>query len=371
MKVLVLIPDLKHKGGVTNYYRCLRLDKLKNISYFFVNTIATDQEQNPKLSKPLLVIKKLLFLTAIYLNFIKIALHFQVIHINPSLNFKSFFRDMVFIFISRLLRKKILIFFRGWEDDFEAAFTNKKLVKFLFKHSYAKADRYIVLCQVFKNKLMDMGINNNNNFHIETTIADSSFLDELDIDKKFNSFASEVNFLFISRILKQKGIYIAMDAISICKEEINDRLVTLYIAGDGEELENAKYYAEKKGYTNIIFKGYVKNELKKELLIKSHIMLFPTYYGEGLPNSILEGMLYGMPIISRYIGGISDVVEHEKNGFLSDSMDSRIFADFCIKLIRNKEEYGKISTTNIDKAKNLFVTEQVKSRLLQIYDSME
>ena len=58
---------------------------------------------------------------------------------------------------------------------------------------------------------------------------------------------------------------------------------------------------------NIEFLGHVNAETKKKALFQSHIMIFPTFT-EGLPNVILEGMLYGMPIISRATGGIPEVV---------------------------------------------------------------
>lgn len=367
MKVLLLIPDLMHKGGVTNYYRCLSLDQQKDIDYMYVNTIATDAIYNPGLSKHLLLIRKAFVLSLIYTKFLFSAFNYQLIHVNPSLNFKSFFRDMVFILLSKMMGKNILVFFRGWEDSYEKIISDSKLLSFLFKYTYARADYFIVLGQTFKRKLISLGVNPDKKFYVETTIADDRYLKYLDIEKKIRSFDNEVIFLFISRILKEKGIYIVIDAFAKCKKNARNQKITLLIAGDGPELENAKAYVRCKNYSNISFVGYVKNDQKKDLLLKCHIMIFPTYYGEGLPNCILEGMLYGMPIISRVNGGIPDVVEHNVNGYLSSSVNSDVYADYCLNLIRDKHIYGKIARCNYHKAVKLFMTDAVRSRLLNIY----
>jgi spore coat protein SA len=78
-------------------------------------------------------------------------------------------------------------------------------------------------------------------------------------------------------------------------------------------------------------------------------------------------MLYGMPIVSRVVAGIPDVVEQGKNGYLTESLDSDIFADYCCQIINNKPVYETMAKDNRYKAEKLFVTEVVRNRLLDIY----
>lgn len=370
MSVLVLIPDLKHKGGVTNYYKCLKLDNEVYIRYMNVNTIATDDSAVSGYFRQLALFKKLCYLPIVYFKFILLAINHQIIHVNPSLNYKSYFRDMGFILISRLMRKKILIFFRGWEDDYEDKIKNSRLLSFLFNISYSNANRYILLGLAFKKKLLELGVDKDKRFYIESTIADASYIKYFNIEEKIKSFESQVNLLFISRILRSKGIYIAVDAFAECVKNNPHKKITLYIAGDGEELENVKQYVYQRTLKNIKFVGYAANRLKGDLLLKCHILIFPTYYGEGLPNTILECMLYGMPIISRVVGGIPDVVEHGVNGYLDTSIDVHIYASYCNKLIDNPQLYNQIARTNFNKASSLYTIEVVRSRMLNIYKDM-
>src|SRR5688572_26349369 len=110
--VLVLVPNFSQIGGVSNYYRNLELNCFDGIDYFFVNS-GTDSGLASKVLKSF----------KIYCSFlIKMAFgNYKIVHVNPSLDKKSFYRDAIFIFISSLFSKKIIVFFRGWEDEFEKA----------------------------------------------------------------------------------------------------------------------------------------------------------------------------------------------------------------------------------------------------------
>ncbi len=64
--------------------------------------------------------------------------------------------------------------------------------------------------------------------------------------------------------------------------------------------------------------------------------LFPTYH-EGMPGSVLEAMGYGLPVITRTVGGLPDFFEHEKMGFITESLDASVFADFLEQLVKDPE----------------------------------
>lgn len=371
MNVLLLTSDLKEKGGVGNYYRCLNLDTEPTIDYFFVNRIETSSIMAPNKKNNVLSLQKIINLVFLYLKFIVIAPKYQLIHLNPSLTRNSFYRDMVFIVIAKVYCKKVLLFYRGWSEAFEEKIVNSKILLYLFKSTFGRADAIIVLGDIFERKLNNMGVSPKDGIFKETTVADTRFLQGFDLEEKLASYNHHVNFLFISRILKEKGIYIAIDAFNQCQNSHTQRPMTFYIAGEGEELDNAKQYVHNQNIRNIIFLGNIKGEEKKKALHDCHIMIFPTYHGEGMPNSLLEGMLYGMPIISRVNAGIPDVVVEGKNGFLTTSLDSRVFANACDQLISNFTLYTKIAKTNNTYALSNFSTEKVRKRLLNIYAKLE
>ncbi|MEO6814435.1 MAG: glycosyltransferase family 4 protein [Ginsengibacter sp.] len=358
-KTLVLIPDLNIPGGVSNYYKTLRLDANSHISYFTINR-----------NKPESSFKSVLRLFNKYSVFIFKLLKYQyeIVIVNPSLDEgKSFHRDLIFIIITRLLKRKSIVFFHGWFDPFEEKIKKSKFKSFLFRISYAKATKYLVLGEVFKNKLIGLGVPRETEFFVETMVADSNHIEELNLNDKLHTYEKEIIFLFLSRMEKEKGIYIAIDAFQAFLIRFPQRKTTFIIAGDGIDLPAVKNYVKEKMIPNIKFLGFISGENKRQVLLKSHVMIFPSFT-EGLPNAILEGMLYGMPVVSRAVGGIPQVIQQNVNGFLTESFDSAIFTDFLSKLACDSVLYKNIAEINHNTAIQRFTSEKVKERIFTILE---
>ena len=357
--ILILVPNLDLPGGVTNYYNTLKLDSNGKISYFFVNQVS-----------PQSTFGTIFRLLVNYCKFIYTILsgRYKIIHVNPSLDYKSFHRDLVFIVIANMFNKKVIVSFHGWLDHYEEKIKKSKFKTFLFRISYAKIHTFLVLGEIFKKKLIEMGVPPETKFYIETMVADSSYIQELDLGKKFQFYKEEIRFLFLARMLKEKGIYIAIDAFKEFVNKFPQRRSSLIIAGDGPDLPDVKTYVEEKEIPNIKFLGHVSGEQKMKVLLESHVMIFPSFT-EGLPNSILEGMLYGMPIISRATGGIPEIVKNNINGYLTESYDPLIFADFLFNLASDCILFKTISENNHQIALQQFTSEKVKERIFKIFEA--
>lgn len=360
-KTLILVPDLRIPGGVTNYYKTLHLNSSSNISYFEIN-------RRKSKSKLLSILTLLKSYCIVSLKLLKNQ--YQALVINPSLDMgKSFHRDSVFIIIARFFNIETIVFFHGWFEPYEETINRSKFKSFLFKISYGKVSRYIVLGNIFKSKLIALGVPAKTNFFIETMVADSTWLTQLNLTEKYQSFEKEIRILFLSRIEKEKGIYIAIDSFNSFLNNTSGKQATLVIAGDGPDLNAVKDYVDKNRILNITFLGHVSGNEKKEILLNSHIMILPSFT-EGLPNVILEGMLYGMPIISRAVGGIPEIVKQGVNGYLTDSYDPNKFETFLSMLATDITLYKTMAERNHQIAAEKFTSEKVKARILNIIESI-
>lgn len=351
MKILVNTPDLSRPGGVAEYLKTLALNQEPNIDLFCIHGVAQTNIVKRMISK--------------YWEFYHIAKQYDLIHLHPSFGMKSFLRDMGFVALARLLGKKIVVTMHGWEDSFEERVKKSFVLRQLFRMTYARVDGYMVLGEIFKNKLKSLGVKTDK-FFIGTTVADDSYIEKFDINQRLIK-KDKFSILFLSRIEKEKGVYIAIDAFAKLKSFVPTELI---IAGDGAELENAKRYVADHEITNVKFVGFVRNEAKHELLCQSDILFFPTYYGEGLPTTVLEAMLYGLPVVSRINAAIPDVVEHGINGFLSQSIKADDFVPFLEQLIKDKELYNVMATANHEKALNNFTKKHVRAKVLEAYEEL-
>ncbi|QNF32328.1 glycosyltransferase family 4 protein [Adhaeribacter swui] len=356
MKVLITIPDLSITGGVSSLFNILKMSHISGVDYFFVT-------ENGEVGG-ILRFKKLVYkFCYFYLKIVK----YDLLHVNPSLNSKSFFRDAVFVLLALIHKKKVLVYWHGWQDDFEQTIKKNWLKKWVFNRTFKRANTSIVLGAVFRDKLISLGVVNT--IILESNAADDYYL-KLSGGGKETLLENETfTLLFLARVVKEKGIYIAIDAFKELKRKLS-KPIQLIIAGDGNELGKAKAYVKDNNIDNIIFKGHVSEEAKHEVYCVSDILLFPSYYNEGMPLVILEGMIYGLPIITRPIGGIPDWVIDGENGFLINSLNSDDYIRPIIRLLEDDNFYKKISNNNYQKAKENFTPDKVRDRLVKYYKSL-
>ena len=112
----------------------------------------------------------------------------------------------------------------------------------------------------------------------------------------------------------------------------------LTFVGDGETLQTNKELVSKYGLNhNIKFVGF-KDDISDEL-INNDVYILSTHY-EGLPISIIEAMSYGLPILATNVGGNSEMLENNINGFLFTSKDE--LAEKLNYLINNPETVKKM-----------------------------
>jgi glycosyltransferase involved in cell wall biosynthesis len=353
---LVLVPDLRQAGGVANYFRVLRLDDIPGVDYFAVNRDGASS-----------LLSKLANAVGIFASFVRRVRSYRLIHINPSLNRNSYYRDMVFVWLADRLGVATLVFFRGWDDGFEARLRGNRLQRLVFRRSYGRATAFIVLGEHFRQKLLALGVDPVKPIYVETTVASDEDAGNVDLTAKLPGSDEPVRMLFLSRVVRQKGIYIAIDAFAACKRALPDRPMSLHIAGSGFELAAVRQYVIDQGVADVVFEGDVSGPRRAELLRASHIMVYPTFYGEGLPNCVLEGMLFGLAIVARPVAAIPEVVLHGINGLLCDSLDARQFTDMLVTLVQDSKMLDRMAHANREVALRRFVPNVVRGRIETIY----
>lgn len=223
MKVLINVPKLSLPGGVTSLFNILQMDKYyDDIMYFEISN-----------SLP-----KIISIPLKYIEFIITILRFDLIHLNPSFNKKSFVRDAIYALTTKLFKKKLIVYWHGWDNKFEDKVQSSTCLKILFNLSYKKANCSIVLGTIFKNKLINLGYTNK--IVIETNTAENDFIDT-EIIRSINN-KKEIKLLFLSRIEEEKGIFTAIDTLMQLNRTQNS--FKLYIAGSGSLENEIKKIAE-------------------------------------------------------------------------------------------------------------------------------
>ena len=125
------------------------------------------------------------------------------------------------------------------------------------------------------------------------------------------------HFLFISRIMKEKGIDQYLEAAQKIREKYQN--TEFHICGFcEEEYEEKLQKLQKEGA--ITYHGLINNV--SEFLKEIHCVVHPTYYPEGLSNVLLEACASGRPIITTNRPGCREVVEDGRNGFVVEERNA-------------------------------------------------
>lgn len=138
-------------------------------------------------------------------------------------------------------------------------------------------------------------------------------------------FADEKIILYAGRLVENKGAHIVVEAFN----SLNTSNVKLLIVGGNTYSDSTKTDYIKKlekmasnKNKDIKFYGYVDQDELADLYKISNIFVLPSIVEEALSMSLVEAMASGLAVVGSNRGGISDLVEDGKGGFLIDEHDN-------------------------------------------------
>lgn len=141
-----------------------------------------------------------------------------------------------------------------------------------------------------------------------------------------------IRLVMIARFSKQKRQEQLIKALG----QIDKKLFHLTFVGDGETLDECKQLVNELNLSkNITFVGFKDNVAP--YLIKNDVYILTSFY-EGLPLGIIEAMSFGLPIIASNVGGNSELVTNNINGYLVNNTHELIKSILLLIHDQNKIE---------------------------------
>lgn len=178
--------------------------------------------------------------------------------------------------------------------------------------------------------------------------------------------SNEISFIFIARLLAEKGIFEYVEAAKIVKKKYPH--IIFRVIG-GLDLENPYGLTQNQldelieGKT-IEYSGFVTNV--DAYIKKSAVFVLPSYYREGVPRSSQEAMAIGRPVITTDVPGCRDTVIDGVNGFLVPKWNPQALAEKMIYFIEHPEQVRMMGDQSHKIAIEKFDAEKVNQRLLEI-----
>lgn len=143
--------------------------------------------------------------------------------------------------------------------------------------------------------------------------------------------------LFIARLTKAKGVEDAIETLRFVRKKAD---VHLWIAGSGSDgyVEEVKEKIKAYGLVDSVqWWGYVDEQLKFKLMQRAHLLIVPSVK-EGWGLTVPEAGWFGTPAVGYDVGGLRDVIQHEKTGLLTKPNASDMSSQI-VRLLRDKNRY--------------------------------
>ena len=300
------------------------------------------------------------------------ALSKKIKDINPDLVFSYFSKPVIFGTLAAKLAKVPRII--GMLEGLGYAFTEqpegmKKKAQFiksiqvlLYKIALPQLDNIIFLNPDDPKDLLET-------YHIKVKQVNMLGGIGLDLDKynyqPIETIDLPINFLFIGRMLKEKGIHDFIAAAKIVKHSYPDVQFTVLGAIDSSNpgaLQQSEL--DRLISLNIItYPGQVDDVQK--WIAASHVFVLPSYR-EGVPRSTQEAMAIGRAVITTDVPGCRETVVDGVNGLLVEKWNPQALAQKMIYFIEHPEDIEKMGYESYKIAQEKFDADKVNKRLINM-----
>lgn len=177
----------------------------------------------------------------------------------------------------------------------------------------------------------------------------------------------------IGRLTRQKGFAYLVEAIAQLRPHFPN--LHLLIIGGELSTDPEPFQAELLNLVQelglqdcVIFTGF--RDDTPELLGLLDVFALPTYFGEGLPRSILEAMAMGLPIVTTDIRGCREAVIPDENGLIVPSKDSNALAKALGQLLGDRALGQRFGTASRQRVEALYDERYVFERLATWYQEL-
>ncbi len=339
-------------GGMAN--QTLQLAKLLREEKIQVEVVQTNAAYKPAWVVKIPVIRALFRLFFYIINLWHVAGRVDLFHIMANSGWSWHLFTVPAVWIGKFRGTPAVINYRGGEAE---KFFSKS---FKFVKPTLIASSEIVVPSSFLEQVFS-----------KRGVATQIIANIIDLDR-FNTTKDQPKksspHLLVARNLEL--IYDNETAIKAFKEILETYPdANLTIAGTGPEQDNLKSLVQELGLVQQInFTGRVDTQEMPALYQSADVMLNPSRV-DNMPNSILEALASGVPVVSTNVGGIPYMVEHEKTALLVNPEDPIAMANAIRRVLEDKQCQQGLVNSGLALVKQ-FSWSEVSQHWLSLYKKL-
>lgn len=266
----------------------------------------------------------------------------------------AFYKDSLIVLLARLFRQKPLLHLHthGFKRTAESSVRKKRFYTFVFKNTE-------VIC------LSDLLLEDIETIYTGKVYILPNGISQVNFSNTYNNNQEPFTLLYLSNLIKGKGILILIAAVEIIKQK-GYTFVLRVVGPEGDiSYKMLKELVEQKQLTGFVeLIGPKFGEDKYNEFKNAGMFLLPSNY-DTFGLVFLEAMQFGVPCISTNIGGIPDVLG-DGRGIIIKEITSGALAEAIEYLLTHPEARLKMSADAFDYYPKNFTVEVFEQRLKNI-----
>jgi glycosyltransferase involved in cell wall biosynthesis len=280
-----------------------------------------------------------------------------IVHLNTSLNAKSYWRDLAYLVVAKLCGARVLLQKHG--GTLQGFCGRNRFFAGFLRATLRMADAVVVLSRAELNEYEKL-------LGERTVVLLPNGIDCAPY-RRYNRPPSDpsapLKCIYIGRLAPRKGLEEILGALPATR-------ATLVIAGSGPSEARLKLRArELKVEGRVRFAGAAYGEEKARLLSQADVLLLPSY-SEGLPYALLEAMAAGVvPVVTR-VGAIPDVVDAGAHGLFVPLRDAGAIAQALESLDTDRAWLARMSAACRQRVAGAYSIERVAADFSGLYAAL-
>jgi glycosyltransferase involved in cell wall biosynthesis len=175
--------------------------------------------------------------------------------------------------------------------------------------------------------------------------------------------------LYVGRFSKPKNVETLIEAADLLsRTDVGD--FELELVGNGEQRPILEHLVSERGLGRLVrFSGWVSRDIIADCYRHADVFVTATTW-EGMPNTVLEAMACGLPIVGTRASGLQDLVQDSVNGYLVPTRDPTALAEALVLLIENGHERRRMGRQSRKLVERQFAWEQIAAQYVTIYEQV-
>jgi len=177
----------------------------------------------------------------------------------------------------------------------------------------------------------------------------------------------DIAILSVGRLYARKGLFTLIESMPAVVRKFPHAKFIVSGRGQSNEMKKLIIHAEKLGVrNNIVFTGYYPDAKLPRLYQAADVFAFSTFY-ENLPFAVLEALSTGLPVVTTNVGGIPEMIENGKNGFLVQPFNSRELADRILYYLEHPQTAAEMASSARKIIEERFDWRLIVQKVLKVY----